>query len=84
MTETINVHAAKTRLSSLLERVARGEEIIIAKAGKPVARLVPVAPVERTLGFVHADVDASFFEPLPEEELAAWGQSPAPGLSDQT
>jgi len=38
----INVHQAKTHLSRLLERVARGEEIVIAKAGKPVARLVPI------------------------------------------
>ena len=38
----INVHEAKTHLSRLLERVARGEEIVIAKAGKPVARLVPI------------------------------------------
>lgn len=40
----INVHAAKTQLSRLLERVAQGEEVVIAKAGKPVARLVPVEP----------------------------------------
>ena len=38
----VNVHDAKTRLSSLLARVAAGEEIIIAKAGRPVARLVPL------------------------------------------
>ncbi len=38
----INVHQAKTHLSRLLERVAHGEEIVIAKAGKPVARLVPI------------------------------------------
>jgi prevent-host-death family protein len=74
MTETVNVHVAKTQLSHLLERVARGEEIIIAKAGKPVARLVPLAPVERPLGFVRASIDASFFDPLPEAELAAWDQ----------
>src|SRR5437773_12461296 len=72
MAETVNVHAAKTQLSSLLDRVARGEEIIIAKAGKPVARLVPLAPVERPLGFVQATVDASFFDPLPEEALNPW------------
>jgi prevent-host-death family protein len=84
MAETVNVHAAKTRLSSLLDRVARGEEIIIAKAGKPLARLVPVVPVERPLGFVHADVDAAFFEPLPEQELEAWGQSSPQDLSDKT
>jgi prevent-host-death family protein len=69
------VHAAKTHLSSLLERVARGEEIIIARAGTPVARLVPVGPVERRLGFVAASIDDSFFEPLPDEELASWGES---------
>jgi prevent-host-death family protein len=74
MTETVNVHVAKTQLSSLLDRVARGEEIVIAKAGKPIARLVPLAPMERPLGFVQATIDASFFEPLPEEELAAWGE----------
>lgn len=43
---TVNVHAAKTQLSQLLEEVQKGEEITIAKAGKPVARLVPM-PVER-------------------------------------
>jgi prevent-host-death family protein len=41
---TVNVHAAKTHLSQLLEEVQRGEEITIAKAGKPVARLVPILP----------------------------------------
>jgi prevent-host-death family protein len=76
MTEVVNVHAAKTRLSSLLDRVARGEEIIIAKAGKPVARLAPLAPVERPLGFLPGIFDESFFDPLPEDELAAWGENP--------
>jgi prevent-host-death family protein len=49
---TYNVHEAKTNLSKLLERTADGEEIIIARAGVPVARLVPIiAPVtERPLG----------------------------------
>jgi prevent-host-death family protein len=40
----VNVHDAKTHFSSLLDRAAAGEEIIIAKAGTPVARLVPLAP----------------------------------------
>jgi prevent-host-death family protein len=75
MAEIVNVHVAKTQLSSLLDRVARGEEIIIAKAGRPVARLVPLVPVDRPLGFVQATIDASFFDPLPEEELAAWNES---------
>jgi prevent-host-death family protein len=75
MAETVNVHVAKTQLSQLLERVERGEEIIIARAGKPIARLSPLAPVERPLGFVHATIDASFFDPLPEQELTAWGDT---------
>jgi prevent-host-death family protein len=75
MSETVNVHVAKTRLSSLLDRVARGEEIIIAKAGKPIARLAPLAPVDRPLGFVRTPIDLSFFDPLPEDELAAWGDN---------
>jgi prevent-host-death family protein len=41
MAETINVHDAKTHLSKLLERAEAGEEIVIARAGRPVARLVP-------------------------------------------
>jgi prevent-host-death family protein len=44
MDETINVHAAKTHLSRLLERVEAGEELVIARAGRPIARLVPFRP----------------------------------------
>jgi prevent-host-death family protein len=78
MAEVVNVHAAKTHLSSLLERVARGEEIIIAKSGKPIARLSPFTPGERPLGFVPGIIDGSFFEPLPDEELAAWEAAAEP------
>jgi prevent-host-death family protein len=45
--ETVNVHEAKTHLSRLLERVERGEEIVIARAGKPIAVLSPYVPPER-------------------------------------
>jgi prevent-host-death family protein len=45
--DQVNTHEAKTHLSKLLERVERGEEITIARAGKPVARLVPVAAARR-------------------------------------
>ncbi len=69
MTLTVNVHAAKTQLSALLDRVARGEEIIIARAGKPIA---PYTQTERPLGFVDARIDPAFFKPLPDDELAAW------------
>lgn len=73
MDTVVNVHAAKTQLSRLLERAHAGEEIIIAKAGKPYARLVPLAPLaQRPLGFVEAPIDDAFFDPLPDEELDAW------------
>ena len=69
----VNVHQAKTQLSQLLHRVEAGEEVIIARAGKPIARLVAVqaGSTDRALGIdsgvvrVAADFDA----PLPEELL---------------
>lgn len=73
MSEVINVHEAKTHLSRLLEKAHAGEEIVLGKAGKPYARLVPLKPVrKRSLGFVKGKLDPTFFDPLPEEELAAW------------
>jgi prevent-host-death family protein len=69
---TVNVHEAKTHFSKLLQRVAAGERIVIAKAGKPVAELVPVQqrPPLRPVGMdrgkviIHDDFD----DPLPEFE----------------
>lgn len=74
MAEQVNVQDAKTRLSELLARVERGEEIIVARGGKPIARLTAVEqPPARELGFVSGgDIPESFFEPLPEEELRRW------------
>ena len=73
MERLVNVHEAKTHLSRLLERAHGGEEIIIANAGKPYARLVPIEPVpKRLLGFLKITVGDAFFEPLPEEELSRW------------
>jgi prevent-host-death family protein len=73
MADMVNVHEAKTKLSQLLERVHNGEEIILAKGGKPYARLVPLKkPAKRKLGFMKGKVGEAFFEPLPEEELVAW------------
>ena len=75
MPTTVNIHEAKTHLSRLIERVGDGEEIVIAKAGKPKVRLVAVpADVGRTPGRFAGEivVGDSFFEPLPESELAAW------------
>lgn len=47
MSRTVNVHEAKTHLSRLLEAVERGEDVVIARAGRPVARLVPAGPSAR-------------------------------------
>jgi prevent-host-death family protein len=70
-----NVHQAKTQLSRLLERAHQGEEIIIAKDGKPYARLVPLeAPRPRELGFLKGELSVGdeIFEPLDDEELGTW------------
>lgn len=72
--EVFNVHEAKTHLSRLLDRVAEGEEILIAKSGKPVAKLVrlPLEPRQpgRLKGRIH--IGPEFDEPLPEEILSAF------------
>jgi len=47
--QLVNIHETKTRLSKLLEQVQSGEEIVIAKAGRPVAGLVPYTPPKRTI-----------------------------------
>ncbi|GAB3795325.1 type II toxin-antitoxin system prevent-host-death family antitoxin [Humibacter antri] len=71
--KTVKVQYAKTHLSALLHAVERGEEVTIARGDQPAARLVPLdATEERELGFVPYDVPASFFEPLPDDELTAW------------
>lgn len=75
MPEIINVHQAKTQFSRLLKRAHEGEEIILAKAGKPYAKLVPLEkPKQRVPGIASGKVDKAFFEPLPAEELKAWNQ----------
>jgi prevent-host-death family protein len=67
-----NVHEAKTHFSRLLDRVAQGEEIIIAKSGRPVAKLVRVAAEPRKPGRLKGRIriGPDFDEPLPEELLA--------------
>lgn len=69
----VNVQEAKTRLSRLLVQVERGEEVVIARDGVPIVRLIPVTPpARRPMGFVAGSVPDAFFAPLPDEELAAW------------
>jgi prevent-host-death family protein len=69
----VNVHEAKTHFSRLVERVHAGEEVVIAKNGKPYARLCPLAePPPRRPGLLAGEVGEAFFDPLPPEELEAW------------
>jgi len=74
--ESVNVHEAKTNLSRLLEYVASGGEVTIAKAGKPVARLVPfeTSTPKRRFGVARGKIRIpdDFDAPLPEEILRAF------------
>lgn len=76
--DTVTIHTAKTRLSQLVARVEAGEEIVLARGKHPVAKLVPHQPrkPKREFGALRGvvTVDPSFFDPLPEDELAAWAQ----------
>lgn len=76
MSSVVNVHEAKTHLSNLLVRVGLGEEIVIAKAGKPVARLVPLEEkrAQRMPGSARGQVIIApdFDAPLPDDILDAF------------
>jgi prevent-host-death family protein len=76
MAEVVNLHEAKARLSELVELARSGQEVVIAKRGKPCARLVPVEASRVDLGFLSLHVPDSFFAPLPEEELDGWEGQP--------
>jgi len=69
----VNIHEAKTHLSKLLARVKEGQEVIIAKSGKPIAKLIPIVekPARRVLGTAKGKilVSPSFNDPLPEDAL---------------
>ena len=69
--KSVNIHEAKTHLSRLLDEVSRGEEVTIAKAGKPIARLVPITTSRptRTPGFLRGKIRISddFDAPLPDD-----------------
>jgi prevent-host-death family protein len=74
---TVNIHAAKTHLSRLVEEAAAGKDIIIAKAGTPVAKLGPLVPTgrkKRRLGLLSGriTVPADFDAPLPDQVLDAF------------
>ena len=75
---TVSVHEAKTHLSRLLKQVEAGQEVAITRRNRVVARIVPSKTAKKPLlgalkGKVKFDLDDGFFEPLPQEELEAWG-----------
>lgn len=76
--QIVNIHAAKTNLSRLIELACAGEEIVIARNNEPVVKLVPMPSVapRRQRGSLEGEVVVpdSFFDPLPSHELDAWGQ----------
>lgn len=74
MSIIVNVHEAKTHFSRLLEQAHAGQEIILAKAGQPYARMLPLetVPGKRQPGRLKARIGSEFFEPLPDAELKAW------------
>jgi prevent-host-death family protein len=77
--KTVNIHDAKTHLSSLVAEVEAGGEILIARAGKPVAKLVPIKAkekkrIDRKPGFMKGKIwiGPDFDDPLPDNILAAF------------
>jgi prevent-host-death family protein len=80
MAAQVNIHEAKTHFSKLVTRVMAGEEVVIAKAGKPVAKLVPVRPEKkqkRPFGLSKGKLwIADDFDVLTEEELALFEGTP--------
>ena len=75
--KTVNLHAAKTQLSRLVDEAVGGEDVVIAKAGKPMVRLVPVAAKRRRTGFGAGKgtiwMSDDFDAPLPDDTLRAFG-----------
>lgn len=73
MSEMVNIHEAKTHLSRLVDRAHAGEEIILAKSGKPYAKLVPFEALGgRRPGGAQGRLTEDFFADLPEDELRVW------------
>jgi prevent-host-death family protein len=77
MTITVNVHEAKTQLSKLLAEVERGDDVVIARRGKPVARLVRYERKKRapwgSLKLPGPPIDDSVWDPMSDDELREWG-----------
>ena len=77
MTKVFNMHAAKTHLSRLVDDAVDGKDVVIARAGRPVVRLVPVAKESRRRGFGSLKgkirIGKDFDAPLPDELARAFG-----------
>lgn len=76
LVNSVNIHEAKTHFSKLVARAEQGEEILISRSGKPVARLVPIAPpTKRRLGLLKGSfsVPDDFDTPLPDDVLDSFG-----------
>jgi prevent-host-death family protein len=75
-TSVVTIHQAKTNLSRLIHKASRGQEVIISRGSKPVARLVPIGEIEgeRKPGSLKGKlvIGPEFFEPLPPTEVSAW------------
>ncbi len=69
--EVVNIHKAKTNLSRLIERALTGEEVIIAKAGKPIVRIVPIEPSKPILGAARGliTLKPGWDDPLTDAEI---------------
>lgn len=69
----MNVAEAKAKLSELLDAAAAGDEVVIARSGRRIVRLVPVDdPPPRQLGFMPLNVPDALFDPLPTDDLEDW------------
>ena len=75
MRKIVNIHEAKTHLSRLLVEVENGQDVTIARAGRPIARLVPAGPPrKRELGLERGQIwiAPDFDDPMPDDWLAEW------------
>lgn len=72
MTATVNIHEAKTHLSRLLERVRNGEHVIIAKAGEPIAELMPYRRTDLVFGGLHGEIEYDDDAFSPEADAEIW------------
>jgi prevent-host-death family protein len=77
--QVATIHEAEANLSKLIEQAERGEEVVISRGEVPAVRLVPIQPAleKRPFGLYKDEafeLGPEFFEPLPDDELEAWGE----------